>query len=555
MAENAIKIKKIKEAGKVVYPATILDAIKDATQTINEQTNANYGKTLRQILAEQASGSSAEVEALDKKLHGDSTASDQAVKDGELKTLETTVKTYTDDAVKALNVTENVSDAVAGVSVTVNEAEGKVSKPVVAVADNAVTYQPKVEAAEGVEAKDRDLTVADEDAVLKGDAISPIKDYIDATVAAAGSDASADLKELDEKLYGNGKAGDEKVNGDINDINADIEALQNLHADKTGEGATGKMTVAEEAAAAVAKVVDRADDAFDTLKEIANWINDSDANAEGYNALKHINDLETSVGEATVGTVGTEGYKAGSGLTKRIEDLEAVNTNRNLTSGDTAETDITGKYVSKVSQAADGKITVTHASLPTLSLVNNSDDYLAAEGHEIGVKVATLDSVGLVLGEDGKWAPGVLNDTKGLAIASDVAAEIVNDEKVIAAALNDHEERVAALEDLAGETSVSDQIKTAIEALNVTTNTSDAVKGVTVAVTETDGKVNKPVVSVTPATVTFTAASGAAEAALAATANTGNVLDSTAISAIKSYVDDRFSTEACSDTADYADVF
>lgn len=549
MAENVIKIKKIKEAGKVVYPATILDAIKDATQTINEQANANYGKTLRQILAEQASGSSAEVEALDKKLHGNADATTDAEKAGELATLEATVKAYTDDEIQKLDVTDNTSEAVAGITVTVNEADGKVSKPVVAVADNTVTYTAKTDSAEA------NLEATNATGVIKGEAISKIKSYVDAVVADASSDSSDEIKELDEKLYGNGKSGDEKVNGDINDINADIEALQALHADKTGEGATGKMTVAEEADAAVAKVVADAPDAFDTLKEIANWINDSDANAEGYNAAKHISDLEDSVGKATVGTVGTEGYKEGTGLTKRIEDLEAVNTNRDLTSGDTAETDITGMYVSKVSQAADGKITVTHTSLPTLSLVNDSEDYLTAGGYEIGVKVATLDSVGLVLGEDGKWAPGVLNDTKGLAIASDVATEIVNDEKVIAAALNDHEERVAALEDLAGETSVSDQIKTAIEALDVTTNTSDAVKGVTVAVTETDGTVNKPVVNVTPATVTFTAANGAAEAALAATANTGNVLDSTAIAAIKSYVDDRFSTEACTDTTDYPDVF
>lgn len=48
MAE--IKVKKILEAGKVIYPATILDAVKDSKSVINNGANPNYGKTLREIL-------------------------------------------------------------------------------------------------------------------------------------------------------------------------------------------------------------------------------------------------------------------------------------------------------------------------------------------------------------------------------------------------------------------------------------------------------------------------------------------------------------------------
>lgn len=55
MAENAIKIQKILEAGKVIYPATILDAVKDATAKIQkgdaQVDNPNFKKTLREILA------------------------------------------------------------------------------------------------------------------------------------------------------------------------------------------------------------------------------------------------------------------------------------------------------------------------------------------------------------------------------------------------------------------------------------------------------------------------------------------------------------------------
>lgn len=530
MAENSIKIKKILEAGKIVYPATILDAVKDATAIIDGKTNGNYGKTLREILANQASSNDAAVEALDKKLHGDSTASDQAVKDGELKTLETTVKTYTDNAVKALDVTGNVSDAVAGVSVTVNETDGKVVKPVVAVADNVVTYTAK----SGDTAAN--LAAANTTGVIKGESIAKIKSYVDAVVADAVTEAGNDVDALETKIYGADGTG--TTAGTVKDINDSIANLAALHASGTHNG---KSTVAEEAAAAVAAVVDGADGAFDTLKEIANWINDSDSAKEGFNAAQRIVDLETEVGADNVA----------DSVKGRIAALESTNAAADFTVTDAA---VAGKYVSQVSQAKDGKITVVRADLPTLSVKTGSANYVGVSNHEVEIKTSAL-TAGLSTDTDGSLKAGTATTATGLATAAAVDAKLAADEAVVAEALNDHESRVAALEGLAGDTSVANQIKAAVEALDVTSNTSDVVKGVSVAVTETDGKVNKPVVAVTPATVTFTAADGAAESALAATANSGNVLDSTAIAAIKSYVDDRFSTGACTDTTDYPDVF
>ena len=68
----------------------------------------------------------------------------------------------------------------------------------------------------------------------------------------------------------------------------------------------------------------------------------------------------------------------------------------------------------------------------------------------IGVNVTTLgDAVGLTKNNEGKWvtAEGVVTVAPGLATATDVAADIVADEKVIAAALNEHELAINALED------------------------------------------------------------------------------------------------------------
>lgn len=77
-------------------------------------------------------------------------------------------------AVAALDVTNNVSDAVAGITVKVDEVDGKVSKPVVTVAGNEVIYT----AAEG--STHANLTATNVNGVLKGDAIAAIKQYADA---------------------------------------------------------------------------------------------------------------------------------------------------------------------------------------------------------------------------------------------------------------------------------------------------------------------------------------------------------------------------------------
>lgn len=153
-----------------------------------------------------------------------------------------------------------------------------------------------------------------------------------------------------------------------------LEALHNTKEDGSFQ------TVAEEAADAVAAVVDSAPEAFDTLKEIAQWIEKE--GEEGFDAAKRITDLETKTADLVVnegdantvanaiakavedeatridGIVGTpdtgktiqgeiddlEAYvgnateknedgditKEGSGLTKRIEDLEQHNTDADI---------------------------------------------------------------------------------------------------------------------------------------------------------------------------------------------------------------------------------
>ena len=67
--------------------------------------------------------------------------------------------------------------------------------------------------------------------------------------------------------------------------------LDLLEADSSTTG-----SIKEQISTAIAGVVDGADGAFDTLKEIANWINDSDSAKTGFNAAKRITDLEGKPG-------------------------------------------------------------------------------------------------------------------------------------------------------------------------------------------------------------------------------------------------------------------
>lgn len=91
-------------------------------------------------------------------------------------------------------------------------------------------------------------------------------------------------------------------------INTSIEKLNATHATK--EDGSYK-TVAEEADAAVAKVIGDAPEAFDTLKEIADWIQGE--GSESFDAAKRITDLETEVGsDTTAGSI--------KGRIKALED-------------------------------------------------------------------------------------------------------------------------------------------------------------------------------------------------------------------------------------------
>lgn len=147
-------------------------------------------------------------------------------------------------------------------------------------------------------------------------------------------------------------------------------------------------------------------------------------------------------------TVAVEGDKVASQIESLAKSIKTATKSADdaIKALDVTDTAVEGKYVSAVSEE-DGKITVTRADLPTLSVKTGSEQFAAVNNHEVEIKTTALNTVGLTKNEAGKWQAGTADaKSTGLATAADVAAEIVSDEEVIATALNDHENRLNTVE-------------------------------------------------------------------------------------------------------------
>lgn len=162
-------------------------------------------------------------------------------------------------------------------------------------------------------------------------------------------------------------------------------------------------------------------------------------------AAANINATAISAGDETVAVEGDKVSKQIASLAKSIKAATKTADDA-IKALDVEDTAVDGKYVSAVSET-DGKITVTRADLPTLSVKTGSGQFAAVNNHEVEIKTTALNTVGLTKTEAGKWQAGAVDATStGLATAADVAAEIVSDEEVIATALNDHENRLKTVE-------------------------------------------------------------------------------------------------------------
>ena len=196
--------------------------------------------------------------------------------------------------------------------------------------------------------------------------------------------------------------------------------------------------------AAIEKLIGGAEDAdtkINTVKEVLEWFTDVQETDKGAQLIADVAANKTAIGTKA------EGSNHATGLYKEIEDAKAAAIAANtaaIEALDVTDTAEAGKYVSAVSQE-NGKITVSRAALPTLSVKTGSETYVGVDNHQVEIKTSALGSVGITF-ENDKWTAGTATSETGLATAADVATEIANDELVIAAALNDHEARIQTAE-------------------------------------------------------------------------------------------------------------
>ena len=196
--------------------------------------------------------------------------------------------------------------------------------------------------------------------------------------------------------------------------------------------------------AAIETLIGGAEDAdtkINTVKEVLEWFTNVQETDKGAQLI-----ADVAANKTAIGTKAVEGGTS-TGLYKEIENAKAAAIAANtaaIEALDVTDTAVAGQYVSAVSQT-DGKITVTRADLPALSVKTGSENYVGVANHEVEIKTSALGSVGITF-ENDKWTAGTATSETGLATAADVATEIANDELVIAAALNDHEARIQTAE-------------------------------------------------------------------------------------------------------------
>lgn len=120
---------------------------------------------------------------------------------------------------------------------------------------------------------------------------SDLQDAIDAEEAARKAQVG-EIGEKTVKAYVDDAI--DSVNGDAEALEARVKANEDAIVVINGE-ATVEGSIKKAAADAVAQVLDKAPEAFDTLKEVAEWISASADNEAGFDAANRIVALETAV--------------------------------------------------------------------------------------------------------------------------------------------------------------------------------------------------------------------------------------------------------------------
>lgn len=395
------------------------------------------------------------------------------------------------EADRATGAEKTISDLLgkATDSSTANTAFGKVAAEVARATDaetglsnriktledkKYTTVTPKADGHVKVAVDENNVVTVTEDDIASAQLLGTVDDVSTANTAFGKIAAEADRATKAEGSLNTRVTNIETLIGDAENPDADsvinkvtevIDWFKDVS--ETEKGATLISDVAANKAAIGTKTVENTDSIYKRIEDLEakkHTVSDVTAATGKYVSGVKVDETgaltikETELTAAGVAatpitagneTVAVEGDKVSTQIASLAKSIKAAAKTADdaIKALDVTDTAVVGQYVSAVSET-DGKITVTRADLPTLSVKTGSEQFAAVNNHEVEIKTTALNTVGLIKDADsGKWKAGAVDATStGLATAADVAAEIVSDEEVIATALNDHENRLKTVE-------------------------------------------------------------------------------------------------------------
>ena len=389
---------------------------------------------------------------------------------GAEKTISDLLGTKNDDKTK-----ETAFGKIAAEASRATDAETGLSNRIKTLEDKKyTTVTPKADGHVKVAVDENNVVTVTEDDIASAALLGTVDDVSTANTAFGKIAAEADRATKAEGSLNTRVTNIETLIGDaespdadtvINKVSEVIDWFKGVS--ETEKGATLISDVAANKAAIGTKTVENTNSIYKRIEDLEakkHTVSDVTATTGKYVSGVKVDDTgaltikETELTAAGVAatpitagdeTVAVEGDKVSTQIANLAKSIKATAKTADdaIKALDVTDTAVDGKYVSAVSET-DGKITVTRADLPTLSVKAGSEQFAAVNNHEVEIKTTALNTVGLIKDADsGKWKAGAVDATStGLATAADVAAEIVSDEEVIATALNDHENRLKTVE-------------------------------------------------------------------------------------------------------------
>lgn len=177
-------------------------------------------------------------------------------------------------------------------------------------------------------------------------------------------------------------------------ITANKTAIDTLVGNVEGDNAKSARTMAQEE---VAKIVDDAPESFDTLKEIAAWISDHDADVVTMNnSIKANADAITKLNgnDATTGSVAKAVKDGIAPVETRVGNLEGKVTDEKISAWDAGQANVIESIKvgdTALTIGADKSVALPAATASALGLVKVDDTTIKAENGTISVKAVSTD--------------------------------------------------------------------------------------------------------------------------------------------------------------------